>query len=206
MILNWIKQVWWSTRSAWERLSVRIRGGLATGRASWGRICWLARARQFWWEQESCRNLEESKGIQSNLVEIQEFCPAGIPSKKSCKSGWKQEFSRPLQNHIPVNKFLRKKTKKNLRNPVFFCFSVQKINSCQTRITNLGLNSLTPKAPPIGNFWRPQIHRKHRKHTSKKYMSVCLTYESCQQKKTLARFQKHKNINITFLVPLQEKN
>jgi hypothetical protein len=25
-----------------------------------------------------------------------------------------------------------------LRNPVFFCFSVQKINSCQTGITNLG--------------------------------------------------------------------
>ncbi len=60
--------------------------------------------------------------------------------------------------------------------------------------------------PSLCNFWHPQIHRKHRKHTSKKYMSVCLTYESCQQKKTLARFQIHKNINITFLVPLQAKN
>jgi hypothetical protein len=37
-----------------------------------------------------------------------------------------------------MNKFLWKKWKKILRNPVFFCFSVQKINSCQTGITNLG--------------------------------------------------------------------
>jgi hypothetical protein len=65
-------------------------------------------------------------------------CPAGIPAKKSCKSGGKQEFSRPLQNQVPVNKLLQKKEKKGiLRNHVFLCFLVQKINFCQTGITNL---------------------------------------------------------------------
>ncbi len=39
------------------------------------------------------------------------------------------------------------------------------------------------KAFPIGNFWHPKIHRKHRKHTLEKYMLVCLTSRSVQQKK-----------------------
>jgi hypothetical protein len=41
------------------------------------------------------------------------------------------------------------------------------------------------------NFWHPKIHRKHRKHTSEKYMSVCLTSKSVQQKK---RWTAQKNI------------
>jgi hypothetical protein len=75
---------------------VRIRGGLATGRASWGRIRWLARARQFWWEQESCRNPKEFGGIQRNLEEsggntgipvLQEFL-----QKKSLKVAENRNF------------------------------------------------------------------------------------------------------------------
>ncbi len=122
MILHWIKQGWWSAWSAWERLSVRNRGGLATGRASWGRIHQLARARQFWRKQEACRNPEESKGIQRNPEESSGNTGIPVPQeflqKNSCKSGWKQEFSRPLQNHFPVNKFHQKKN----RNPQESCF------------------------------------------------------------------------------------
>jgi hypothetical protein len=51
-------------------------------------------------------------------------CPAGIPAKNSCKSGWKQEFLRPLQNHVPVNKFLRKNGKKSSGILCFSFFSV----------------------------------------------------------------------------------
>ncbi len=150
MILHWIKQAWWSAWSAWERLSVRICGGLATGRASQGRICRLARARQFWQEQESCRNPEESRGIR---WKYRNSCPAGNPAKKFCKSGWKQEFSRPLHNHVPVNKFLWKKTeKRNPQESCFFLFSVQKINACQTGITNLA-SLETPSPLPLSIFW-----------------------------------------------------
>jgi hypothetical protein len=114
---------------------VRIRGGLAAGRASQRRIRRLARARQFWREQESCRNPEESKGIRSNLVEIQEF----LSRRNSCKkilSKWLKTGIpktppklRSCEQILPV-----KNGKKILRNPGFFCFSVQKINSCQTGI------------------------------------------------------------------------
>ncbi len=45
---------------------------------------------------------------------------------------------------------------------------------------HLGFTTLRPL---LCNFRHPRIHRKHRKHTSKKYMSVCLTSVSCQQKK-----------------------
>jgi hypothetical protein len=72
---------------------VRICGGLATGRASQGRICWLARARQFWREQEFCRNPEESKGMQSNLVEIQEFL--------SCRNSCEKFLYKWLKTGIP---------------------------------------------------------------------------------------------------------
>jgi hypothetical protein len=51
---------------------VRFHGGLATERASRGRIHWLARARQFWQEQESCRNPEESSG-NTGIPVPQEF-------------------------------------------------------------------------------------------------------------------------------------
>jgi hypothetical protein len=43
---------------------------------------------------------------------------AGIPAKKYCKSGWKQEFSRPLQNHVPV------KQKNGKKSSGILCFSV----------------------------------------------------------------------------------
>ncbi len=75
-----------------ERLSVSICGGLATGRASWGRICRLARARQFWWEQESCRNLEESVGIR---WKYRNSCPAGIPAKNPVKVAENRNFQDP---------------------------------------------------------------------------------------------------------------
>jgi hypothetical protein len=88
-------------------LSVRIRGGLATGRASQVRILWLARSRQFGWKQESCRNLEESRYIQMDPVEIQEFLSRKTSCRKNpVKVAEKKEFLRPLQNHVPVNKFL----------------------------------------------------------------------------------------------------
>jgi hypothetical protein len=74
------------------------------------------------------RNPEESKGIRSNSVEIQEFLSRRNSCKKSCKSGRKQEFSRPLQNHVPVNKFLKKNgNKKSSGILCFSAFSVQKI-------------------------------------------------------------------------------
>ena len=60
-------------------------------------------------------NPEESGG---SLCKYRNSGPTGIPAKNSCESGWKQEFSRPLQNHVPVKKFLRKKKKKGKkRNP-----------------------------------------------------------------------------------------
>ncbi len=139
MILHWIKQVWWSAWSAWERLSVRICGGLANGRASRGRIFWLSRARQFGGNRNPAwiwRNPEEFGGIQ---WKYRNSSPAGIPAKNSCKSGWKQEFLRPLQNHVPVNKFCRKKKngEKNPQESCVFLFFSPKKNSCQTGITNL---------------------------------------------------------------------
>ncbi len=51
---------------------MRICGGLAAGRVSLERICQLVGARQFWGEQESCRNLEESGGI-TGIPVPQEF-------------------------------------------------------------------------------------------------------------------------------------
>jgi hypothetical protein len=44
--------------------------------------------------------------------------------------------------------------------------------------------------PFPGNFWQPKIHKKLRKHTSEKYMSVCLTSESVQQKKNAGQLKK----------------
>jgi hypothetical protein len=67
------------------------------------------------------RNPKESRVIRWKYTNS---CPAGIPAKKTCKSGRKQEFSRPLKNHVPVNNFLWEKMGKNLSKPVFFCFLV----------------------------------------------------------------------------------
>jgi hypothetical protein len=50
--------------------------------------------------------------------------------------------------------------------------------------------NLLSKAFPIGNFWHPKIYKKLRKNTSKKYMTVCLTSESVQQKINAGKLQK----------------
>jgi hypothetical protein len=71
-------------------LSVRIHGGLATGRASRGRICRLARVRQFWREQESCRN--PAGGI---WWKYRNSCPAGIPEKIPVKVAENRNFQDP---------------------------------------------------------------------------------------------------------------
>ncbi len=54
---------------------MRIRGGLASGKASRERIRWLARARQFWRKQESCRNQRnpEESGENTGIPVLQEF-------------------------------------------------------------------------------------------------------------------------------------
>jgi hypothetical protein len=65
------------------------------------------------------RNPEESAGIR---CKFRNSCPAGIPAKKSCESGEKRDFLRPLQNHVPVKKSSGKHRKKILRNPFLYCF------------------------------------------------------------------------------------
>jgi hypothetical protein len=67
------------------------------------------------------RNLEESGGIRSKY---RNSCPTGIPAKKSCDSGKKQEFLQPSPKPCSCEKFLQKTQEKQeiLRNPVFFCF------------------------------------------------------------------------------------
>jgi hypothetical protein len=71
--------------------------------------------------------LQESGEIQrkSRVIgwKYRNSCPAGIPARNSCKSGWKQEFSRPLQNHVLVNEFLWKKMEKKKSSGIL-CFSV----------------------------------------------------------------------------------
>jgi hypothetical protein len=67
------------------------------------------------------RNSEESRGIRSKY---RNSCPAGIPAKKSCESGKKQEFLRPPPKPRSCEKFLRKTQEKYeiLRNPFFYYF------------------------------------------------------------------------------------
>jgi hypothetical protein len=62
---------------------------------------------------------------------MQEFLSRRIPAKKSCESGEKQEFLRPLPRPRSCEKFLRKTQEKKeiLRNPGRNSFLVQKINS-----------------------------------------------------------------------------
>jgi hypothetical protein len=82
------------------------------------------------------RNPEESGGIQSKF---RNSYPAVIPAKNSCDSSQNRNSCNPLQNHVPVKKILQKTQEKKeiLRNPVLFCFSAPKIDSCQTGICNL---------------------------------------------------------------------
>jgi hypothetical protein len=55
------------------------------------------------------RNPPESGGFRGKY---RNSCPTGIPAKNSCKNGKKQEFLRPLQNHIPVKNSSGKRRKK----------------------------------------------------------------------------------------------
>jgi hypothetical protein len=55
------------------------------------------------------RNLEESGGIR---CKCRNSCPAGIPAKKSCESGEKQEFLRPPPKPRSCEKILWKTQEK----------------------------------------------------------------------------------------------
>jgi hypothetical protein len=74
------------------------------------------------------RNPEESGGIRSKY---RSSCPTGIPAKKSCDSGKKQEFLQPPPKPRSCEKFLWKTQEKKeiLRNPGKNLFLVQKMNS-----------------------------------------------------------------------------
>jgi hypothetical protein len=88
---------------------VRIRGGLATGRASQGIICRLARARQFWREQESCRNPEESGG-NTGIPVLQEFL-RNFPVKVAENRNFQDPSKTRSCEQIPLGK------KRKNRNP-----------------------------------------------------------------------------------------
>jgi hypothetical protein len=66
------------------------------------------------------RNPEESEGIRSKY---RNFCPTGIPAKKSCESGEKQEFRRPPRKPRSCEKFLRK-TQEKKKSSRILCFTV----------------------------------------------------------------------------------
>jgi hypothetical protein len=74
------------------------------------------------------RNPPDSVGIRSKF---RNSCPAGIPAKNSCKSEKKQEFLRPLQNHVPVKNSSGKSRKKKKSSGILSgtVFWDQKINS-----------------------------------------------------------------------------
>jgi hypothetical protein len=74
------------------------------------------------------RNPEESGGIRGKY---RNSCPKGIPAKNSCDHGKKQEFLRPLQNHVPVKNSSGKHRKKKKSSGILAgtFFIVQKINS-----------------------------------------------------------------------------
>jgi hypothetical protein len=83
------------------------------------------------------RNPLDSGGIRSKY---RNSCPTGIPVKNSCDSRKKQEFLRPLQNHVPVKNSSEKHGKKEvLRNPGRNVFFRPKINFLKTGITNLAM-------------------------------------------------------------------
>jgi hypothetical protein len=63
------------------------------------------------------RNPEESGGIR---CECRNSCPAGIPAKKSCESGKKQEFLRPPPKPRSCEKILWKTQKKKKPSGILF--------------------------------------------------------------------------------------
>jgi hypothetical protein len=84
-----------------------------------------------WQEQESGgirRNPAESGGIRSKY---RNSCSAGIPAKKSCECGQKQEFLQPPPKPRSCEKFLRKMQEKKKSSGILAgtVFLVQKINS-----------------------------------------------------------------------------
>jgi hypothetical protein len=86
------------------------------------------------------KNPEKSGGIR---WKYRNSCPAGTPAKKNpvkwLKTGFFKTPPKPRScEQIPSGKNGKKGI---LRNPVLFCFSVQKVNSCQAGITNLGPRS-----------------------------------------------------------------
>jgi len=74
------------------------------------------------------RNPEESGGFRGKY---RNSSPTGIPAKNSCDSEKKQEFLRPLQNHVPVKNSSGKhrKNKKSSGILAGMVLWVQKINS-----------------------------------------------------------------------------
>jgi hypothetical protein len=74
------------------------------------------------------RNPEESGRIWSKS---RNSCPTGIPTKKSCDRGKKQEFLRPPPKPCSCEKFLRKTQEKKKSSGILAgtVFLVQKINS-----------------------------------------------------------------------------
>jgi hypothetical protein len=74
------------------------------------------------------RNPEESRG---NRSKYRNSCPTGIPEKKSCDSGKKQEFLRPPPKPRSCEKFLQKTQEKKKSSEILAgtFFFVQKVNS-----------------------------------------------------------------------------
>jgi hypothetical protein len=118
----------------------------------------LARARSFWREQES-------SGILRNPEEIQEFL-TGIPAKNSCEIGKKQEFLRPLQNHVPPkNSSGKQRRKKILRNPVRNAFLGPKNKFLKRGITNLASSSISISSKMTGLLSPSRNHRAFRRRS-----------------------------------------
>jgi hypothetical protein len=63
------------------------------------------------------RNPEESRGIR---CKSRNSCPAGIPAKKFCESGKKQEFLRPPPKPRFCEKILWKTQEKKSSGILFF--------------------------------------------------------------------------------------
>jgi hypothetical protein len=74
------------------------------------------------------QNPEESEGIRSKY---RNSCPRGIPAKKFCDSGKKQEFLRPPPKPRSCEKFLQKTQEREKSSGILAgtVFLVKKINS-----------------------------------------------------------------------------
>jgi hypothetical protein len=69
------------------------------------------------------RNPEESGASGGIRCKCRNSCPTGIPAKKSCESGEKQEFLRPPPKPRSCEKFLRKtQEKKEISGILFLLF------------------------------------------------------------------------------------